>query len=207
MLALLVALGGTAWAANSIGTNQIRNQAVTTAKIRNNAVTSPKIRKNAVNSWKIGDYGVLRNVRVRATDGPDSNAARNAAPRKPLFWKGPLVLYAKCFRDTGANSLYGEIYVRTKKAFSIMEGTDDLEGGPLASDYLNPNTPEIDRQLDTQTLGGVATDYAEDESMVAIPGGPAVSFVTGIGVKNGPVLANGPYGPGNACLFQGGAFG
>ncbi len=43
--------------------------------------------------------------------------------------------------------------------------------------------------------------------MMAAPGGPAISMVTGIGVKNGPALANGPYGPGNACIFQGGAFG
>jgi hypothetical protein len=82
-----------------------------------------------------------------------------------------------------------------------------LAGGPLASDYLNVGTVEADRQLDTQSAIGPATSYAEDENMIAAPGGPAISLVTGIGVKNGPVFANGPYGPGNACIFQGAAFG
>jgi formylglycine-generating enzyme required for sulfatase activity len=44
-LALFVALGGTAWAvaANSVGTKQLKNKAVTTKKIENGAVTAPKL--------------------------------------------------------------------------------------------------------------------------------------------------------------------
>lgn len=208
LLALVIALGGTAWAANRIGTNQIRNQAVTTAKLKNNAVTFAKIRNNAVNSRKITDFGMLRNgIKAKATNGPSYDSARSAAPRKLLFQKGPLSLYAKCFHDTSVDEIYGEIYVGTKKPFSLMEGSDDLGGGTLAADYLNPNTPEIDRQLDTEYITGPGTSYDEGESMAAVPTGLAISFLTGIGVKNGPVLANGPYGPGNACIFQGAAFG
>ena len=73
MVALFIALGGAGYAAvsiprNSVGTNQLRNFAVTpvkiqnnaikTNKLRDNAVTTPKIAPNAVTSLKIGDGAV-----------------------------------------------------------------------------------------------------------------------------------------------------
>lgn len=53
VIALIVALGGGAWAAtnlprNSVGPNQIRNNSVTKAKIRNNAVDSSKVRDRSL---------------------------------------------------------------------------------------------------------------------------------------------------------------
>jgi hypothetical protein len=258
LLALAIALGGTAYAANKIGTNQIKSNAVTTAKIKNNAVTTPKIKSgavtngkissaavttgkigvdavtpekiaigavtsekiaddavstskianDAVNASKISDYGVLGNAtRVTATDGPTQAAARSAAPLTTLFTRGPLTVTAKCFRDSALNDLYGEMYVSTTANFSIMEGTDTRAGGALQTDYLNVDTLEVDRQLDTQLVSGNGTSIGESETMMAAPGGPFVSMVTGIALKNGPVFADGPYGPGNVCLFQGGAFG
>jgi hypothetical protein len=268
LLALAIALGGTAYAANKIGTNQIKKNAVTSAKIKKKAVTSAKIKPkavtnakiakdairtgkvangavtsgkladsavttdkiadsavttnkiadsavttnkiadSAVNSSKILDYGTIGNgTAIQATDGPTVDAARDAAPPTTLYQNGPFTIYAKCFRDTVTEELRGEMYIGTTQDFSIMEGVDDLAGGAAATDYLNSDTPEIDRQLDTQTITGPGTNYNEQEALVAAPDGPVISMVTGIGVKNGPVLANGPYGPGNACMFQGGAFG
>lgn len=237
LLALAIALGGTAYAANKIGTDQLENNAVTSKKIKKavnqyklapKSVKKGKIAGDAVNQWKladaavtasaiaedavdaskISDYGTIGNgTTIEATNGPTLDAARDAAPATTLYQKGPFTIYAKCFRDTVADQLNGEMYLATTEDFSIMEGNDDLSGGPAATDYLNSDTPEVDRQLDTQTATGTATSYNEAEGMAAAPGGPAISMVTGIGVKNGPVLANGPYGPGNACVFQGGAFG
>lgn len=62
-LALFVALGGSAYAvsAQSVGTKEMKNRAVTAAKIRNGAVTAPKIRANAVNARKIRNGSVRRN--------------------------------------------------------------------------------------------------------------------------------------------------
>jgi hypothetical protein len=65
-IALLVALGGTSFAAatqlarNSVGTPQLKDNAVTTLKIRNNAITTPKIKNNAVNSEKVANRSLLR---------------------------------------------------------------------------------------------------------------------------------------------------
>jgi len=51
MIALFIALGGTASAAtlavNSVGTKQLKKNAVTTVKIKNKAVTTPKIKDAA----------------------------------------------------------------------------------------------------------------------------------------------------------------
>lgn len=228
LLALAIALGGTAYAANKIGSNQIKKNAITTSKIKKKAVTTAKINAkavtngklakdavktgkiadDAVNSSKISDYSTMKNgTAITATDGTPESVARSLAPGTTLLTRGLLRVYAKCFRDTATDTLYGEMYVSTAEDFSIMEGTDDLSGGALTGDYLNTDTPETDRQLDTQTVVGPGTSYQEQEGMMAAPDGPAVSMVTGIGVKNGAVAANGPYGPGNACIFQGGAFG
>ncbi|MBK5110920.1 MAG: hypothetical protein JJE10_06060 [Thermoleophilia bacterium] len=249
MLALIVAVGGTAVAATKIGTNQIKSEAVTKNKIKKKAVSTNRIAAKAVTNGKIGpkavksgkiageavtgskiaagavdgskvaddslddskisDYKVLGNsfLVVTATNGPTQAAARAAAPENPMYKKGPLELYAKCFRDSVLDNLRGEIYVRTTADFSIMEGTDDRPGGPLATDYLNTTTLEVDRQLDTQTATGSVASYHEDENLAGAPDGTALQMVTGIGVQNGASAANGPYGPGNACIFQGAAMG
>lgn len=54
-LALFIALGGSAYAVGkySIGTAELKNNAVTTPKIKRNAVTAQKIRNNAVTATKI----------------------------------------------------------------------------------------------------------------------------------------------------------
>ena len=63
-VALLVALGGTSYAAitlpkNSVGTKQLKRNAVTAAKIKSGAVTGPDIRKGAVNSDKVADGSLM----------------------------------------------------------------------------------------------------------------------------------------------------
>ncbi len=58
LLALAVALSGTAYAANKIGSNQIKKNAVTTAKIKNGAATNAKLANGAVTADKLAD-GVM----------------------------------------------------------------------------------------------------------------------------------------------------
>lgn len=57
-LALVVALGGTGYAAATIGTNDLKNNAVTSAKIKNGNVTPKDIKSNAITSSKIKNNGV-----------------------------------------------------------------------------------------------------------------------------------------------------
>jgi hypothetical protein len=57
-LALFVALGGTGYAATTIGTSQIANNAITTPKIKNAAVNTAKLRNTAVTGAKIASNAV-----------------------------------------------------------------------------------------------------------------------------------------------------
>ncbi len=58
IIALCVALAGTAYAATKIGTKNIRNGAVTTKKLKNRAVTAGKLANGAVTAEKIGPNAV-----------------------------------------------------------------------------------------------------------------------------------------------------
>lgn len=53
LIALVVALGGSAWAVTKVGTKQIRNGAVTAPKLRNGAVTSGKLGPGSVTGPKV----------------------------------------------------------------------------------------------------------------------------------------------------------
>ena len=53
LIALMVALGGSAWAVTKVGTKQIRNGAVTAPKLRSGAVTSAKLGPGAVTGPKV----------------------------------------------------------------------------------------------------------------------------------------------------------
>jgi hypothetical protein len=53
VMALLAALGGAAYAGTKIGSNGLKNNAVTTKKIKSNAVTTKKIKNGAVTTTKL----------------------------------------------------------------------------------------------------------------------------------------------------------
>jgi hypothetical protein len=55
LIALFVSISGVAWAAATIGTNDIKNSAVTAKKLHKKAVTRKKIKNNAVNGAKVAD--------------------------------------------------------------------------------------------------------------------------------------------------------
>ena len=58
VIALLVALSGAGYAATTIGTSQLKNNAVTTPKIKNGAVNTAKLKNNAVNASKLASNAV-----------------------------------------------------------------------------------------------------------------------------------------------------
>ena len=58
VIALFVSLGGGAYAASKIGTNQIKNKAVTTKKLAGKAVTTSKLAAKSVKSGKLAGQSV-----------------------------------------------------------------------------------------------------------------------------------------------------
>lgn len=71
LIALFVSVSGVAWAAATIGTNDIKNGAVTKKKLHQNAVSTKKITANAVNSSKIAAGAVGSSDIAADAVGPD----------------------------------------------------------------------------------------------------------------------------------------
>ena len=98
LIALVVALGGTGYAAvhlpkGSVGAKQLKKNAVTKAKIRSNAVTKAKINKNAITSAKVKNRSILgKDIRVNSLGTvPSASVAETAnalAPLEPLHLVG-----------------------------------------------------------------------------------------------------------------------
>jgi hypothetical protein len=92
VVALVVALGGTSYAAfslpkNSVGTRQLKKNGVATSKIKNNAVTTSKIKNGSVTASKINTSGLTvpnaqnanhANSADSATNATNANNANNA---------------------------------------------------------------------------------------------------------------------------------
>ncbi len=91
-IALMVALGGTSYAAltlprNSVGAKQLRKNAVTTLKVKNNAITSLKVKNNAITGADVleSSLGQVPSAAsaVNATTAVTATTAGTAAPSGP----------------------------------------------------------------------------------------------------------------------------
>jgi hypothetical protein len=143
-------------------------------------------------------------VMLRATDGANEAAARAAAPETTLFTKGNITVTAKCFRDSGADETFAEVYVATAANGAVFNGqVDSLEGGNAATDFLNTDTDPTDATLDDATATGNDASYNEGEFTILGPDGTSLIGQTGVGAKNGVLGGgNGAYGDGNVCVFN-----
>jgi hypothetical protein len=84
MIALIVALGGTGYAAitlpaNSVGKKQLKKRAVTNAKLRANAVTGSKVKNNSLTGRDIKESALGKVPKARHADVADSANAANTA--------------------------------------------------------------------------------------------------------------------------------
>ncbi len=77
ILALVVSAAGAGFAAATIGTPQLKNNAVTAKKIKKNAVTTKKIKKNAVTTDKVKDGSLTA-----------ADLVPNEVQKSPVFGNG-----------------------------------------------------------------------------------------------------------------------
>lgn len=189
---------------------KLADGSVTAAKITDATITGQQVADEGISSANISDYGVLSSaagslVKLTATDGADEAAARTAAPETTLFEKGDITISAKCFRSTGANQTFAEVYVATAANGAVFNGgVDALQGGNAAVDFLNIDTDETDRVLDDATATG--TDASINENEFTVIGADSTHLIgqTTVAAKNGALAGgNGVYGEGNVCLFGG----
>jgi hypothetical protein len=194
----------------SIRGNRLRDRAVTAKQVKDATITSRQVATDGLDSSNLSDYDVLGNnsfVRVTATEAATEAAAQSAAPETELFTKGQLTIYAKCFRETGAGTIHGEIYARTTADGAILQGTDAHPAGDAT--LLDTTTPE--EQAEVQTLAEPAPNsgsVAEGEGALIAPDGTDLHLLTHVAVKQGAFASgNGAFGDGNVCLFGGGVVG
>jgi hypothetical protein len=154
ILALCVALGGTAWAAGKIGTKNLKKNAVTAAKIKKNAVTTAKIKKHAVTGSKVklSSLGTVPSATsaVNATNAVNATSATNATNATNfsryattglkkasvgedivLATVGPFTVHGHC-EDLGGGEFYAYTFLTTGESGSFMyssEGDAYEEGG------------------------------------------------------------------------------
>lgn len=201
------AIGSKQIKGKSIRGNRLKDKTVKAKQIADDAVTSAQVGANALNTSDLSDVKAFGSQLVTATDGTDADAARAAAAKVELFRKGQLAVYGKCYRDTTADVVFADVYIETSANGALFDGDDELNGGSQGDTaaYLDTNTPEDERQLETSTDAGLDdTDASEGEFMAIAPDGTKLVGQLSTAAKNGsPAAGNGPFGAGNVCLFNG----
>lgn len=171
VLALIVALTGTAWAAlgpNTVGSKQLKSKAVTTGKIANRAVTGRAVagRTLTAEDIKVDELGVVPTVSQAqsAADATTVNGHTAACP------SGSTLVRGICY-DLALNSALN-------KGFSEALQACASRGG-----YL-PSVAQLYSVRNTINLGsGIAPDYAVANEYYARPNNsnPSNIVVTGAG--------------------------
>ena len=193
-------------AAATITNGKLADQTITNAKLADATITGAKVANDTLGDAKLSDHEVIGDgtaVRVAATEAPTAAGAQSAAPETPLFSKGQLSIYAKCFRDTTTGTIFGEIYARTSANGAILQGFDTLPAGNAT--LLDTNTAEEDAEVEADSLAVAdAGSVNEAEGVLIAANGLDLTVMTHIAVKQGTFPGgNGAFGDGNVCLFGG----
>lgn len=149
MVALFVALGGSAYAAKKIGSKEIKANAITTGKIKKNAITTSKIKKEAVTGAKIKEssLGAVPNA-THATTADSATTATNwsryytsglkkanVGETVTLLTVGPFTFIGKCTEASGER--IATSYLTTSQAGSNMYSE---YGDSYYENNFNPGT-------------------------------------------------------------------
>ena len=223
---------------NSEPGNRIKKNSLTGDRLQNNSVTGSKIIAstlgtvpNATHSSSadhaasadhatsadlasaVSGLTVLSFHRITATDGASQSAAEAAAPQIPLFSKGTLSLYAKCFHDTSTDTVYGEVYLATTQDGAYLDSTSQHDGTTdnTSPTFIDTGTAESSRGLytgthDSATANSMSYEEADDSTdFTAVgPDGTTISGAIVYGEKNGTLTGEqGAFGAGNVCLVGG----
>jgi hypothetical protein len=171
--------------------------------------TSANVATHADAAGSLDGFKVLPLMKLTAqpasSGAVDYDTARAASPQIPIFSKGPLRLYAKCFGFTAGNpTVYVEVYVDTSQDGVVFAGTDSDSG----NGYLNTGAAETNRILvsrdSADTPGTVnASDPKDSEFYAFAPDGTTIQGNLFLASKAGaPPAGNGAFGSSN-CLIGG----
>jgi hypothetical protein len=216
-VAAFLALGGVSYAAATVGSSQIVNNSVKSKDLRQRTIRGVDVRKNTLGGKHIKEskLGRVPDAQTLQGIGPQGFVAAGTLVRysfnlaggetREVLSHGPLKLIARCI-DNGANQAgvanqdAARLYVTTTQDGSLLSGSDTLDGGPAAGDFLNAATAETDAvwSENSHPDGTVdAIDGGDDDLAVAsAPDGSTISGLWDQGVHGVNVF-------GAACSFRG----
>jgi len=148
LLALFVALGSGAYAANKVGTNQIKNKAVTTSKLRGKAVTTGKLAGKSVTTGKLAGQAVGAN-KLKEAAVSESKLGQSA------------VATDKIADSAVTNSKLNGTSVGTNKLKDESVSTDKIADGAVTSAKVSSDIPY------RRTLQSTFTPGASYQTLVA----------------------------------------
>ena len=141
-----------------------------------------------------------------ATGATDDLGAAAATPVL-LYEDSHFTLYGKCYVDSSGPFLRARVYISTKQDGAIFDSDDDELSGAAPDGYLNVATIETLRRVISDSTGpnDANMQYEGDTEFGATAAdGYTIQGVNQVAEKFGiPVAGDGPYGPGDVCLFSG----
>ena len=158
----------------------------------------------ATNATNAGHASSVDGVLIFPTKRVTADADLASSNKIDLGTRGPFHFYARCFLISGATQAveYIEVPAGVNATFGT-EGQDSL-------DSLTSATPEANRELNYESASADSIgDNATDSDFRAASTDTAITGNIGLAMaKTGnPSTGDGPFLPGNSCIFGGVVFG
>ncbi|MDP3893819.1 hypothetical protein [Nocardioides sp.] len=213
ILALFVAMGGSAWAIadGEVKSRHIAKKAVKSKHIAPKAVKSKQLAPKAVTSKHLapGATGLhqipLRRLAPSATNVSEA-AARAAAKPVVLFKNSTFTVYAKCYVENSepANpGVHAEVFLQAPSGTVFDSDERDSGNGFIAAAETERKLADVYSYagVDPGTLNIISEDGTQ---FWAAHGSSVILGDVILGTKVGsPTAGNGVFGPGNRCLVGG----
>jgi hypothetical protein len=192
LLALVAAAAGAGYAAATIGTAQLKNNAVTAPKIKNNAVTTKKVKNNAITSKKVKNGALSADDLV--AEEKQILATLSNGGEGDCVWQGLGALVSGVGLPTFRKDRFGTVHLNggaTAASGAGGDATCDPSDPGQTSDAIAFILPAAYIPAKTQLFGGVGG--------LAIIAGPTGATFSGgsfppgavVGVSGGIVLLDG----------------
>ena len=216
---------------SKINGSKLKKRSVAAAKLKKHTITETEVNlgklgkvpnakeaDNAVTAGTAGTANVANSLATmtalkltRATSSATAatqEAAAAAATPVPLYEDSHFSVYGKCFINTEApEELEAFVYIATKQNGAIFDSDNEELSGSPPEGFLNTGTPEIERDLisDGTEINDADMQYEGDTEFGATAAdGYSIQGVWEVAEKFGTLsTGEGPYGPGNVCLFSG----
>ena len=184
MIALIAAIGGTAYAGVKLGKNSVKAKQIAADAVGNSE---------------------LKNIDVNPLQKVTAAGSQGVASQIVLAQRGALTVYGKCFVE-GA-FVRAKVFLKTSSPGAVLDSDADQlagDGSEPVNGYVNPGEDEDNQEIENSAIAAVnSADGGDDEHFWAAQGNTAISGSVLTFAKQGsPVAGDGPYAAGNRCLFQ-----